>query len=108
MPDPPTISRAAFQHTPPQPFTTLYPHRTPAWRDAIPRPRPPVEHQGVERPVRIGAHLDSTVPADQNRHLLTAFPAFEGSQGGIHQTLGLFGELHLVLIAIPGISSRVI
>ena len=107
-PDPPTISRAAFQHTPPQPLATLNPHRTPAWRHPIPRPSPSVEHQGIERPVGIGAHLDSTVPADQNGHFLTAFPAIERFQGGIHQALGLFGELHVVLIAIPGISFKFI
>ena len=103
MPDPPTISRAAFQHASPRALTTFDPHRTPAWRDAIPRPSPAVEHQGIERPVRIGAHLDSAVAADQDRHLLTAFPAFERSQGGVHQTLSLFGEpLHPLLIAILG------
>ena len=85
-----------------QPFPTLYPHRAPARRDAIARARPTVEHQGIERPVRIGAHLNSAVPADQNRHFLAVFPAIERFQGGVHQTLGLFSELHLVLIAIPG------
>jgi len=84
MPDPPMISRRAFQYAPPQPLATLYPHRTPARRDAVPRPGTPVEHQGVERPVRIGAHLDSAIPADQNRHFLAALPAIERFQGGIH------------------------
>ena len=108
MPDLPTICRCTFQHTPPRAFATLYPHRTPARRHAVARPSPPVEHQGIERPVRIGAHLDSAVPADQNRHFLAAFPAIERFQGGIHQALGLFGELHVVLIAIPGISFKFI
>ena len=101
MPDPPAISRAAFQHAASVSLATLYPHRTPAWRHPVARPSPAVEHQGIERPVRIGAHLDPTVPADQNRHLLAAFPTTERSQGGIHQTLGLFGEpVHPLLIAI--------
>jgi hypothetical protein len=104
----PTIRRRAFQHAPPHPLATLDAHRTPAWRHAVARPSPAVEHQGVERPVRIRAHLDCAVPADQNRHFLAAFPAIERFQGGIHQTLGLFGELHLVLIAIPGISLKFI
>jgi len=111
MPDLPTISSRAFQHASPQPLTTLYPDRTPAWRDAVARPSPAVEHQGIERPLRIGAHLNSAVPADQNRHdrhFFADFPAIQRFQGGIHQALGLFGELHLVLIAIPGINLRFI
>jgi len=108
MPDPPTISRAAFQQTPPHALATLYPYRTPARRHPVACPRPAIEHQGIERPVGIGAHLDSAIPADQDRHVLTVFPAIERFQGGIHQTLGLFGELHLVLIAIPGISFKFI
>jgi hypothetical protein len=102
MPDAPTISGRAFQQTPPQPFPTLHAHRTPAWRNAIARPRPTVEHQRIERPVRIGVHLDSAIPADQNGHFLAALPAIERFQGGIHQILGLFGEpVHPLLIAIP-------
>jgi hypothetical protein len=108
MPDLPTSRRAAFQHTPPQPLATLYPYRTPAWRNAVARPCSAIEHQGIERPVGIGVHLNSAVPADQNRHFLAAFPAIERFQGGIHQALGLFGELHLVLIAISGISFKFI
>ena len=101
MPDPPTIRGATFQHASPQAFPAFHPHGTPAWRHPIPRPRPTVKHQGIERPVRIGAHLDPALATDQYSHLLTAFSAFERSQGGIHQTLGLFGEpLHPLLIAI--------
>src|SRR5438477_9945906 len=95
------MRRAAPQHTPPQPLATLPPNRTPARRHPIARSRPAVEDQGIERPVRLGAHLDSAVATDQDRHFLTAFSTFEGSQGCIHQTLGLFGEpLHPLLIAI--------
>jgi len=64
MPDAPTISRAAFQHAPPQPLSTLHPHRTPARRYPEARSRPAIEHQGIKRPVRIGTHLDSAVWAD--------------------------------------------
>ena len=106
--DPPTIGRAALQHAPPRALATLDPHRAPARRNAIARPRPPVEHQGIERPVRIRANLDSAVRADQNRHFLAAFPTIKRFQGGVHQALGLFGELHMVLIAIPGISLKFI
>ena len=105
MPDPPMISRAAFEHAPPRSFATLDPHGTPARRDAKARSSPPIQHKGIERPVRIGAHLDSAVLADQDRHdlhFVAAFPAFERRQGGIHQTLRLLDEFgHPVLIAIP-------
>jgi hypothetical protein len=49
--------------------------------------------------------LDSAVLADQDRHdrhIRAAFPAIEGSQGGIQQVLGLLGEpIHPFHIAIP-------
>ena len=95
--------RAAFQDAPPQSLAAFHPHRTSARRHSIPGPGATFEHQGVERPVRIGAHLDSAVAADQDRHFLATIPALERSQGGVQQTLSLRGEaVHSFLIAIPG------
>src|SRR5437764_70054 len=101
--------RASLQYAPPSPLATLYTDSPAASTDAIACASSVVQHQRIQGPVRLGAHADSPVGSDENRHRRTRVPMLLRSRRRVEDTLGLFGKsAHSVLIGTPGVNSMLI
>ncbi len=65
-------------------------------------PRAVMQDQRVERPIRIGEHVNRAILTDKNGHLRAGLALGRRGFGSVEDGLGLFGEAHSFLIAKSG------
>ena len=58
-----------------------------------------MQNERIERPVRIGEHVNPAILTDENGHFRASLAPGRGGLGGVEDGLGLFSEGHSFLIA---------